>query len=165
MLQELKGESLKDVKQIWILVETNDTNNNEPLKVTQCIEESQGNMKNIIPEAEILISKLIPRKSVKYTKCIENINNFLAVYCKQNYMSLVKYKMDESMLEDEKHLKKNGFQILLGTLKYVLFGILPQIYVYEQKNNNRGNRNPRFNKKTWWASLIVYKFYSSAIKH
>ena len=63
-------------------------------------------------------------------------------------MTFVKYNIDESMLDD-KHLNRKGFQILLGTLKFVLFGIVPQIYVYERKNNNRGNRNPRFNRKQY----------------
>ena len=146
LLQELKGKSLKNVKQIWVHVGTNDTNNNEPSKVIKCIEENLGNMKNTFPEAEILTSKLIPRKSGKYTKRIKEINEFLEVYCKQNYMPLVKYKIDENMLDDDKHLNRKGFQIMLGTLKYVLFGIIPQIYVYERKNNHRGNRNPHFNK-------------------
>ena len=84
---------------------TNDTNNNEPIDAIKRIEESQGNMKNIFPEAEILISKLISRK-----KCIENINSFLAVYCKQN-MPLIKYKIEESMLEGNKHLNREGFQM------------------------------------------------------
>ena len=63
-------------------------------------------------------------------------------------MPLVKYKIDENMLEDDKHLNTEG----------VLFGIIPQIYVYEWKNNHRGNRNPHFNKNQnggrYWLFII-----------
>ena len=42
MLQALNGKCLKNVKQIWVHVGTNDTSTNESLKIIQCIEESLG---------------------------------------------------------------------------------------------------------------------------
>ena len=65
MLQALNGKCLKNIKQIWVHVATNDTSTNESLKIIQCIAESLGNMKSSFPEAEISVSKVIPQKSLK----------------------------------------------------------------------------------------------------
>ena len=142
-LEVINTEFLGNVKQIWVHVGTNDTDNNDPLKVIQIMEINLALIKRTFPEAEIFISKIIPRKSMKFLQCIDDINKFLASYCRQHDLSLFKYKADANMLDDEKHLNRKGFQIMLGALKYVLFDIVPQRPAYDKKPNYRDNRNRR----------------------
>ena len=134
--QALGEKTIESVKQLWIHVGSNDTDNNDPERVKEEIEENLRDLKKNFPQADIFISKIIPRKSPIYGECIEEINKFITACCRKFDMTVFKYKIDESMLVDEKHIDKKGLHILLGALKYVLFDIIPQVKVYERRDNN-----------------------------
>ena len=142
LIKKLKKSqsNFQNVKQIWTHIGTNDTDSNEPLEIIINIEETLGEVKKLFPEAIIHVSKIIPRKSNDFVECISRVNDFIDTLCRKNRFNKVNYRISEKMLDDEKHVNKKGFSVLLGTLKYVLFGIVPIIYDSKPRRGGRFNR-------------------------
>ena len=100
------------------------------------------------PTATIYISSLIKRKDNKFEVEINKTNLFINSYLtKYNYVKIMdNSKILPHMLYDEKHLDRNGFKIFLGNIRFVLFNMIPRIYVtnnyigYNQRNNQRASR-------------------------
>ena len=114
-------------------------------RTTYCILERR------VPMASIYISTIIPRKSGKFINEIKDINKFLSSLGEQSIQikTMNNSNINDKMLEDEKHLSVKGFKIkiLLGNLRYVLFDIIPHIYVISQpyrsnRTFNNHSRNP-----------------------
>ena len=113
------------------------------------------------PLASIYISTIIPRKSGKFINEIKDINKFLLSLGEQSIKitTMNNSNINNKMLKDEKHLSVKGFKKLLCNLKYVLFGIIPYIYIKSQQyRSNRRTFNNRSRNPHQHQHLIKHNF-------
>ena len=94
----------------------------------------------------IVVSSIPPRKDRSVKAINDRICDLVDVLPKVTFMS--NQAITEDMLQDRKHLNKEGFSTLLGNIRYMLFENLPEFRHWRSKPNDhtRKNRNQQYHE-------------------
>ena len=110
---------------IFLHVGTNDLDNSNDDQVLSQIQQSLTQLREHFPSATIYVSSLVPRKD----RSTDELN--LALLESVDIMPKTRFvcyqTISTNMLNDNKHLNKEGFSLLLKTIRFTLFGTLPKL--------------------------------------
>lgn len=120
-----KGNIKRDMKSVYMQCGTNNLDHDNTEKVKSDMENVINRLKAKFPNSNIVVSSLLPRMDRKPE--ILQINEFLHDLCDSTRrLTFMDNRMiTEEMLVDRKHLNNDGFRILLGNIRFMLFGKIP----------------------------------------
>ena len=143
-----KSETNDKLSKVMVHVGINDLDKGDSQSLSD-IEVSVHSIHSKFPSATIFISSLIQRKDNKCETEINKTNLFISsLTTKNSYVKIMdNSKILPHMLYDEKHLNRNGFKIFLGNIRFVLFNMIPHVYIMKNYNgyNQRSQRVSRYN--------------------
>ena len=124
---------INEPKVIFIHCGTNDLENTEFNENTfeDTFIKQLVKIRACCPSSEIIISSLLPRKEIKFKDTITTINDFLRGCCaaEPKLKFMFNNNITHFMLEDKKHINREGFTILLSNIRFTIFGKMPNYYL------------------------------------
>ena len=102
------------------------------------LKETVEALRQLFQHAQIVLSSLFPRGEVHLEEKRDAINTFLEELTTivPNTLLMNNKEIKKNMLNDNKHLKKEGFFIFLTNIRFVLYGQIPKTY----KNKSFGRK-------------------------
>ena len=93
-------------------------------------------LRNLFPDAKIVISSILPREEFYLYAPIQFINDFLQGVCSSapNLSFMRNTNIGRHLLVDNKHIDDDGFLTLLSNIRYTLFCKIPRVHHNTSRN-------------------------------
>ena len=111
-------------KNIFIHVGTNDLERKSDEEVISQLTGSINQLRTLFNSATIYVSSILPRKDRSTENINQSLQEVVDVMAKTRFVPY--QSISANMLGDVKHLNKQGFSLLLSTIRFVIFGKLPK---------------------------------------
>ena len=85
-------------------------------------------LQELFPSSQFIISGILPRREISLNMFICNLNDFVAGCCSTltNFTYMNNRNITKTMLDDNKHVDRKGFSILLSNIRQSMFSIIPK---------------------------------------
>ena len=117
----------KQPKRLLIHVGTNDVDHGSADEIADKFERTLILIREKMPGTRILVSRILRRKRSDHPlkNTILSLNDKLITICDNHPRTLSFSNDNVNKFYDDKHVDTDGFRVLVGNFKFVLFGIMP----------------------------------------
>ena len=117
----------KQPKRLLLHVGTNDVDHGSADEIADKFGRTLTLIREKMPETRILVSRILRRKRSDHPlkETIQSLNDKLVTICDNHSRTLSFSNDNVNKFYDDKHVDSDGFRVLVGNFKFVLFGIMP----------------------------------------